>query len=406
MLKAVLVRGSLLTLALASVLAACGKANKNKPGSSDLEAVEDKGSEKFNLAKFLRENPKSAAIKPQIAPADAYIFFGSKEKFRVETNLSLNTQGDQSYMFGAPRAVSANYWLEGYVFSKRIGSGDRGFIIDVGATGDLGAPAMEAYVRFLGADKFRGKVETTVEKTFVRDLNLDTVYYPIPLLGVKVGGNIGGELGLKAIPSVKGPSAMSVTFVPKASVNAGLSGGVEVLKFAEAKVKGSVTLMMLEIAGIADLGVVKEANYAYGHTGVDGGLLESLEGKVEILANATVKGVLPGGIDGKLWEALLGAVGVENTGWEWKHTVWNPKPLIEKDLPSYGNSFMKFSKIPESLADCKSEVALIGTSLDKHMANIKEQNAEAKGIELALVTQSQTYLTEVKTKANEYCKQY
>ena len=393
---------------LFATLSACkgDKSHKTNP-DSQLEAVETATTEKFNLAKFIHENPKTARLSASVGPSDAYLFFGEKNRFRIETNLNVDTQGEKGYIFGGPRAISAAYWLDGYVFGRRIGkNADRGFLVDLGATGDLETSILEAHIRFLGEDKYVGKVEGLLDKSFVRDLNFDQTIYPVPLLGLTAEGNIAGELGLVAQMGVKAPNAMSLEFRPKIDVNAGLSASVKLLKFASAEVKGSAEVLNLEIASAANMGFLKEANYSYGNTGVDGGQLKALDGKIEIFANAEVKGVLPGGIDKKLWVAALKTVGIEDTKWDWQHTVWNPDPIIEKDIPQYGNSFMKFVKMPDSLADCKTKVALVSQALDNHAAKLTANSASLSGMDAIMSKNSLAALDEIKAKVALYCKQY
>lgn len=408
-MKSVLFQSALYLSALTALLA-CGGSPKDGGGGgtdSDLESVESKGSEKFNLARFLRENPRTTMLKDSIGQGDAYIFFGDKNKFRLETNMSLDTQGEKGFFMGGPRGIAAAYWLDGYVFGKRIGdSSDRGYLVDLGATGELEVVTMEAHIRFLGQDKYKGDLEGVLDQSFMRDLNIEPVYYPIPLLGLKAGGNIGGELGLRAELGIKTPESMSMIFRPKTSLNAGLSGGIELLKFASAKIQGVISILSIDVASTANLGFMKDTGYSYGHTGVDGSELKALDGKVEILAKAGVQGVLPGGIDAKLWEKVLGAIGIEDTSWEWRHTVWNPTPVFERDLPAYGNSFMKFAQVFDDLADCQEKIGLINARLDQHSALVSKHAEELKGMDAVMAKQSVEYLKEIKGEASIACKQY
>lgn len=402
-----LYRSALIVFSL-NYLIACGSPHK-KAGEtgSELESVDTKGSEKFNLAKFVRENPKTEILKKLVGDGDSFLFFGDKTKFRIETNMTLDTQGEKGFFFGGPRAIAAAYWLDGYVFNKKIGgSSDRGYLIDLGAIGDLETTSLEAHVRFLGQDKYRGKVEGHYEKTFMRDLSIEPVYYPMPLLGVKLSGNIGGELGLSADLGVKTANVMSLVFRPEVKLNGGLSGGVEVLKFVSAKVQGLVSMIDLNLAGTADLGFLKEANYSYGHTGVDVGELKAMDGLLEVFAKAQLKGVLPGGVDAALWKIARETVGLEKEEYEWQHTIWDPKPVVQKDLSSYGNSFMKFAKMPSGLADCHEKAALISETLDKHAASLEAKNKSLQGIESTATAQSVDYLKEIKLKVSQYCRQF
>ncbi|MCX6127785.1 MAG: hypothetical protein NTX25_01820 [Proteobacteria bacterium] len=176
------------------------------------------------------------------------------------------------------------------------------------------------------------------------------------------------------------------------------------MKFVSAKVQGLVSMIDLNLAGTADLGFLKEANYSYGHTGVDVGELKAMDGLLEVFAKAQLKGVLPGGVDAALWKIARETVGLEKEEYEWQHTIWDPKPVVQKDLSSYGNSFMKFAKMPSGLADCHEKAALISETLDKHAASLEAKNKSLQGIESTATAQSVDYLKEIKLKVSQYCK--
>lgn len=402
-MKLDLVQVALISTLLTS-LAACG-GHKKDSGSpnSDLESVDTKGSEKFNMATFIRENPRTQILKNYVSPGDSSLFFGQKDKFYIESNMTLDSQGEKGFIFGGPRAVTAAYWLDGFVFGKKMGgNAPRGFLIDVGATADLATTTLEAHFRFLGQDKFSGQVDGIYENTFVRDLSIEPIFYPVPLLGIRVAGNIGGELGLRTELGVKTPDSINLNFKPKSQINAGLSSSIELIHFLSAKVEGIVNLMSFDLASAADLGYIKAANYLYGHNGVDGGQLQALDGKIEISAKAGVTGILPAGVDARLWNLL----GVDPSQTSWSHTIWDPKPVLTDDLPAYGNSFMKFSSKPKNLSDCEQSVALVTQKLDEHAAMLGEHSKSLEGMDAVLAQQSIKYLAEINDSTQKYCQQF
>jgi hypothetical protein len=226
------------------------------------------------------------------------------------------------------------------------------------------------------------------------------------MLGVRVGGNIGGELGLRTELGVKTDNSIRLLFKPKAKVNAGLSSSIQVLNFASAKVEGIVSIMAFNIAASADLGYIKAADYSYAHSGIDGAELVALDGKVDISAKAEVAGILPAGIDPSLWTLILNSTGINQSKLEWKHTIWDPKPIKISDMPAYGSSFMKFFKKPRGLSDCQASVALVGKTLDEHIALVRENAKILEGVEALLSAQSILNLTEIKDETNKYCAQF
>ncbi len=395
---------TLQVLTIASIVSACGRNQKDSDDEAIVLAeVKDKSSERFNLARYVRENPKITSLKSAVGSSDAYLFFGEKGKFRAETNLLVEGKGEEGF-FGSQRAVTAAYWLDGYVFSRRVGIDGRGSILDLGAVADLATTSLEAHVRFLGQDKYSGKVGKNLDQSFTRDLNLETVYYPVPFLGVKVGGNIGGEVGLKAEIGVRNDQMMTVLFKPKTSISAGLAGGIQALKFASAEIGGLVKMLDLSIAATANLGYIPANQFAYGHIGVDGGEISGIDGEVFILAKAGVAGLLPADIDQALWKRVLKRIGIEKTSWEWQHTVWDPKPLLERDVPSFGTSFSRMGKEPYSLGDCKFVTEEIDKVLGEHVDLLTAYSQDLKDIEAQMATASLGYLADIRDKNLKLCK--
>lgn len=381
------------------LLSACGS---DKKDGSELNEVAEKSSTKFNLASYVKENPKMENLKRAVAPDESYLFFGERNKFRAETNFIIESRSDKSF-FDGDRAISASYFIDSYVFDKRIGGNGRGSILDLGAVADMASSTIEAHVRFMGQDKYKGELGKSLDQTFTRDLNLETVYYPVPMLGLKVGGNVGGELGLKAELGFRNDRMMSLLFQPKTSISAGLGGGVTALAFATAKIEGLVRLLELKLAASANLGYMAERGFSYGHIGVDGGELTAIDGAIKILARAGLDGILPAGIDKALWKFVMKTIGIEKSEWEWEHTVWDPAPISENDVPAYTSSFAKMGKEPKDLSDCRLAVAEVDATLEQHISQLQAYSGDLEDFEVDMIQSSLKNLGEIRTKNQGYC---
>jgi hypothetical protein len=377
------------------VLNACG-ADKTKNTASELQGLADSGeTQAFNLARFIRENKNTTALKGFVTRGDANVGFGDKKKFRVETNFTVNADGRTSLPL-VKRNTSANIWLDSFIFNKKIGSA-KGYILDMGANASLDSSQMEAYLRFLGEDKYRGHVSGVYEQAFTRDLNRDAIVYPVPMLGVKLGGNIGGELGLRAQLGVNNAEMITLAIRPRAALHAGVAAGIEVLKFAEARVEGMVKVIDMQIATSASIGYIPASRFTYGNIGVDAATITAADGKVEILAKATVPGFLPGGVDKKLWTKLLSAVGL-NTEWEWRHTVWDPQPGFVKDIPGFGTSFYKFMD-----KDCRSKTGPVRDALNRHRDALNQHKGTVSGLDALVDQTSMDHLNGISDKVAKTC---
>ena len=387
----------LTTTSAMTFLSACGQGDSKNTQSSELQGVADSGeTQAFNMAKFIRENKNTSALKGFVSRGDANLGFGDKKKFRVETNFVVTVDGKTSIPV-PKRNTSANYWLDSYIFDSKIGK-ERGYILDMGANASLGSRAMEAYVRFLGEDKYRGKVSSVYEQTFTRDLNAEAVAYPVPSLGVKLGGKIGGELGLRAELGVNNAEMLTMSIRPRASLHAAIAAGIEVLKFAEAKVEGTVKIIDIQIATSASLGYIGSQRFTYGNIGVDAGAITAADGKVELIAKTSIPGFLPGGVDKKLWGKLLGAIGIK-TEWEWKHTIWDPTPGFVKNIPGFGTSFFKFLD-----KDCRSKVGAVRRTLSAHRDALNAHKGRVSGLDAMVDQTSMDHINGISDKVSQSCK--
>jgi hypothetical protein len=184
---------------------------------------------------------------------------------------------------------------------------------------------------------------------------------------------------------------------PRASLHAGVAAGIEVLKFAEAKVQGLVKIIDMQIATSASIGYIPNSRFTYGNIGVDAGAITAADGKVELIAKAGIPGFLPGGVDKKLWGKLLGAIGIK-TEWEWKHTIWDPKPGFVKDIPGFGTSFYKFMD-----KDCKAKAGPVRDALNRHRDALNKHKGTVSGLDARVDQTSMDHLNGIADKVAKSC---
>lgn len=377
---------------LSLVLVSCGTEQSSVKETSSLKGVDDKGgwvlnegdeagNQTFNLAKFatLNEHLKTSLGKHSEA-GHSYLAFGQTNLFRAEMNLTVQTFGDKSDA-ASERKIAAGYWLDGYAFGKKMGDkSGRGYILDVGALAHMDTLKGEAVVRFGGKELYRAETrEASDEKTFTRDFNYGTTYYPVPMLGVKVSGTIGGEIGYSAHLGVRRDNALGLNFAPRGIVNAGLTGGVQALQFASAEAIGSTMVADLKIGSSANLGLIPSSHLAYGNIGIEGGEFKALDGKVEILAKAGLGNIIPEGVGRDLWTKILDTVGLAKN-YQWRHTVWDPELVLVKKIPRMGTQFAAFYIKPQTSADCKTAQTKAHQKVDEHVDTLAKFRDSSDGM--------------------------
>lgn len=351
--------------------------------------------EVFGLARFVQTSEYLNALKPYVDESGSFLLFGDRSKFGVETNLSVEARGGSALVGGGERYINAQYYLDGYVFGKELSTGR---LVDIAARADLSQSVMNGHIRFLGDDKYKGEIKTGFSKSFVRDLSIERVVYGTPLLGVTVGGTIGGEIGLKGSPGLRADGAVSFVFEPNIIVNSSLSGGVKVLTFANAEILGSAMLMDLKVAGSANLGYSPFNQFVYGNAGLDGGTLDALDGKVEILANADLDGILPSGVDASLWQLI----GLEKTDFEFRHTLFDPIPLYTQDIPSRTASFYTYLKTPGASCNAMAEKTI--ENLNGRLDRLERETSQLSDQALRVNKSSEIALKSVIRDLTQYCE--
>lgn len=376
---------------LTFVLAACGAGDATRE-NSELAGVDQKGgwvmntgdsagSQNFNLAKFAKE---SNSLKKNLGryseSGNTYLGLGDKNKFRAEMNMTVQNMGQASNA-ADKRKIAAGYWLDTYVFSQKIGgTNNRGLTLDLGAIGHMDTLKADVVVRFVGQDLYKGETrEAAYENSFMRDFNYEAVVYPMPMIGLKVGGSVGGELGMRVSAGVRRDNAIGLNFVPRTSISGGITGGIVLLSFASAEAKGTAQLADLKIGSSANLGMIPTGYLSYGNVGIDGGDFKALDGKIDILAKAGLGNVLPAGVGKNVWKWIADKVGVK-MDYEWSHTLWDPKSLYIAKIPRLGNQFISFSSKPRSKEECITARESAKHKVNEHVETLSKFRDSSEGM--------------------------
>jgi len=348
-----LVQGALL-LSTSTVVAGCKSvtsnvASSNSPGTDLFEAGLH-----FSLTSYARAKPSLAALASMAAPGDAYLAIGSKDRFEVDTNMTADTVLQEH----AAPSFKADFWIDAYVFGKQIGgagSGGHGQVIEILVQASPDPAGVQAIIRYLGQEKYHGDIKGKWKQSFTRSLGDNATFYPVPLLGVTVTGNIGGEFGGRSEVVYQETQAIAVSFIPGISLHGGIGGGVKPLSFTSAIAEGQVTLIDTNIATVASLGYHPKLGMVVGDLGVEDGQFRTIDGKIVVKANADLSlgNKLPGGVPEKLWHSVTTKVtGSDKQQYAWEHTVWQPAKVPPHKLPPYGKYLHRFIQPPASVGEC------------------------------------------------------
>ncbi|MFW7381746.1 MAG: hypothetical protein ACOH5I_23255 [Oligoflexus sp.] len=308
---------------------------------------------RFNFASHASNHAGLRSLSPYVVGGASHLELGRRDRFQVQTNATIHTESSSS-----SRQARSQYWADGYVFNQQIGGRGRGSLVDIQASSSLSPIQAQGLVRFLGQEKLKGNLDGKWDQTFTRNLALDSVYYPAPLLGVRFKGNIGGEIGYRSELSINETDALALSFLPKANLHAGISGGVEALQFARAEVVGAVQIIEASLASVTSLSYLPKLSLVLADIGVEGGDFKAMDGQIDIGASAglSMPSVLPGGVDQALWQMVFRDRG-QSFQWDWQHTLWNPEALVVQSIPRYGQTFKHFLVEPSSRSECESKAA-------------------------------------------------
>ncbi|RZA23870.1 MAG: hypothetical protein EOP10_11565 [Proteobacteria bacterium] len=351
-------------------------------------------SEVFGLAQFVQGSDYLDALKPYVDKSGSVIAFGDRSLFGVETNLTVEAHGGSAASSAGDRFINAQYYLDGYVFGKELGTGR---LVDIAARADLESSIVSGHIRVMGDDKYKGEIKTGFEMNLVRDLSYDHVVYGMKSLGLTVEGTIGGEIGLRGSPVLRADGAIGFIFEPKAVVNSSVTGNASAMKFAKAEVVGTAKLVDLVVSASANLGYSPVNQFVYGSAGLDGGRIEALDGKIEIFAEADLNGVLPGGIDDALWKFI----GLEKSTYDFKHTLFDPKSVAEQDVPSRTTSYYTYFKAPAE--NCSDVTAKTQANLKSRLALLEKETSKLSAQPLYMNLSAKNALTTVLSKLDTYC---
>lgn len=349
----------------------------------------------FNLARYVRENPKAADLQQYVGPGDAYLFFGDKSKFRLETNLTIDAQGG-GILESAGSYARGNYFLDGYVFNKQIADGH---ILDLGAEANFGSSQMTAYVRVLGEEKYHGSIKTVYDQTFVRDIPFEHTVYGVPMLGVKVTGNVGGELGLHAAPHLRIDKALGVNFTPRLALHGEAAVTAEALMFLTAEARGTVKILQAEFVSSANLGLIPAEKFIYGNVGIDATNISALDGKIELYARTGAGSQVPEGVNGSLWQIVGSLIGNR----EWRHTLWDPEALFTKTFGYYGRSFATFVSPPASEEACLASQKNLLATLSSRLFQLSMKRETSSGLEAQALAAAEISMGDVRAKTQAIC---
>lgn len=367
--------------------------------AANTKAAQESDDIRFNLASYARTNPKMKDLGKIVAPGDAYLGLGDKKTFLVQTNVT----ADGELPAGSAPRVLAGMWVNASVFNLDLGAKSK--LIEVTAESKDKNSGIVGTVRYQGQEKFKKPLTHLWDQTFTRSMEGDAVVpTPIPGLGVKFSGNIGGEFGGKIDPSVRTEDALRLSFVPRVGLVAGIAGGVSALSFASAQGFGSVTILETRMAHYAALGVHRDLGIAAGGIGIEDGDMTWLSGQLGIRAETglDVPG-LPPGVNAALWTLVRAVLpGVKDS---YEYTLWKPDPINISKLPSFANYARRLIQKPMSGDECNTRlqqmtVKVQGISRDIEKDVLRMNEEYQKDPKQTLLDQMQAAAT-VKTNYQE-----
>ena len=354
-------------------------ASQLQAGGTTTSAVETQDQLLFSLARFSKENKTLNSTLGKLSAANSeYLEIGSKDRFAVQTNLSLSTIANKGFLT-KKSAINGGYWADAFVFGKQLGGSGKGALVDIGLDAAEDSMSLSGHIRYLGKEMLAGKLASKVERLLTRGLTDETLLYGSPLLGLKAGGNVGGEIGVKGDLDRSLDESMILGFTPRVGLNAGLTGKLEVLKFARAEVGGMVELVSSDITTQGSVSALRRLGLIMGDLGVDGGSFNALDGKVVIGASTGLEETdLPLGVDASLWrtvdfalQSAFAALLPHDADWKWVHVVWDPKPIAINKLPLFTAPFLSILDKKISADECEDRYQKLSAFVDSNSANIE-----------------------------------
>ena len=325
----------------------------------------------FNLAAYTRQRPELTVLAAMAAPGDAFLSLGDKNTFYVQANATADGESPK----GMPPKFKASAWINGTVFGKSLGTTDK--LIEIATETAVNPITVRGIVRYQGQEKLNAPLTKVWSQTFARSLAVDAVLpSPVPGLGVTFGANIGGEFGGAMEPNIRGGNALSLAFIPKISLSAGVTGGVKSTLFAAVDAFGTVTILDTNLTHFASLAYQGSVGIAAGSIGIDDGFMKWLSGRVGIRARVgqDATGGLPTGVDKALW-TVASSAGLPSGTWE--HTLWAPSAVNVYALPQFSAFMERYINSPGSRSECLSKakdfsaiVKDIGATIDADVSKL------------------------------------
>ncbi|MBC7659302.1 MAG: hypothetical protein H7249_06295 [Chitinophagaceae bacterium] len=350
-------------------------------------------SQLFNFAHLVTVQPALAKLVPYVGPGEAYLFFGDKDKFRVETNLTVDANGGLTAT--GSRYIRSDYYLDGYIFGRQLANSS---LIDMQAKADFNAMKVTGYVRFLGDDKYNGEVKVGIDKTFIRDISYDKVIYGMPMLGVSVSATLGGELGMRAAPGLRADLALTASFEPRVQLSGTGVINLTALQFLSARAEGQIEILNMKLSTTAALGTVPASKFVYANMSMDGATIKALDGRIDLYAEAGGSG-LPKGVSSLLW-SLVGLGGTN----EWHHTLWDPAPAYLATADRFGKTVIGFWQKPGVGIACITLSSGLKSELSGRLGALEKEDVENGDEYLALIVKSNIAgLNEVMKLVDGYC---
>lgn len=399
--------------------------DNNKSQTSDLApSLEDIETEKdtiFSFAEFAAKSPQLKNSLGALTSKDkSYLEIGKQNRFAIQTNARV--QNTLSKVIDDKRLnIQGSFWVDGFAFNNKIGGNGTGALTDMGIEANAQDLHLKGHLRFLGKDRLAGILKTAIDQVLTRELGGDALIFGSELLGLKVGGNIGGQIGLKADLDRNIDDAAVLAFTPKSGLNAGITTKVESLSFSRVEVAGLVNLIDSSIVNQGTFGALRKISLILGDIGMDSGEFKALDGKIVLGASVGAHGELPTNVDRNLWTIMteksaeiLKKWGVWLPSLKWQHHLWDPKPVYVKDLPEFMKPFISFFRKPMTSDQCMEKYEELSKFIRKTSENFdqishqindsyEKSKDDSQLSRLRVIANVKTNYQMILGKVHEYC---
>lgn len=348
----------------------------NPSGPTPPEPLELKKELVFNFAEYAANHPSLASTLGSLASKDrSYLNIGEPNRFGIQTNAKMENSLNKG--FEKRTSLDGSFWVDAFAFGNKLGGAGVGSLVDMGIQANERDMSLKGYLRFLGNERLAGALKSSINQILTRSLGGDAILYGSPVLGLKVGGNIGGQIGLKADLDRNIDDSTIFAFTPKSGLNGGLTTKIESLSFARVEIAGLVNIIDSSLVNQGTFASLRQLELVVGDIGMDSGTFSALDGSIVIGASAGSEGVLPNNVDKNLWVTmtekaanLLKKWGTWIPDLKWTHIVWDPTPIMIKDLPEFSKPFFNYFKKPANRLQCEARYSELKIHVDKISQNI------------------------------------